>query len=103
MYEELNYAELEEWRDGLLQACVGTSYDDPNFEVNRKWIESISTEMERREEIAAKRLKLCVCAINILVLAVILFVAGCQTAKGFMGDSAWLIQKGADNIQVKEK
>ena len=103
MYEELNYAELEEWRDGLLQTCVGTSYDDPNFEVNRKWIESISTEMERREEIAAKRLKLCVCAINILVLAVILFASGCQTLKGGLGDLSWSAKVLADNIQVQEK
>jgi len=41
-----------------------------------------------------------------LAIALILLVialSGCQTAKGFMGDSAWLIQKGADNITVQEK
>ena len=40
-------------------------------------------------------------AIALILLAVAL--SGCQTLKGAMGDSAWLIQKGADNIQVEEK
>ncbi|MBN2591601.1 MAG: hypothetical protein JXA96_17175 [Sedimentisphaerales bacterium] len=42
-----------------------------------------------------------VVAINVLVLIVIL--NGCQTVKGVMGDTAWLLQKGSDNIQVQEK
>ena len=51
---------------------------------------------------AYKRVKYAVIGISIAVVVMIV-LSGCQTLKGAMGDSAWLIQKGADNIQVKEK
>lgn len=46
-----------------------------------------------------------VCFVIAGIAAVILVVSlfGCQTFKGAMGDSAWLLQKGADNIQTQEK
>ena len=37
-----------------------------------------------------------------IVAVVVLFLAGCQTLKGLQGDSAWLLQTGADNISVGE-
>ena len=36
-----------------------------------------------------------------VILAVALF--GCQTFKGATGDSAWMLQKLSDNINVREK
>ena len=41
-----------------------------------------------------------IAGIAAVILAVSLF--GCQTFKGAMGDSAWLLQKGADNITVEK-
>jgi len=38
------------------------------------------------------------------ILALTIFIAvGCQTFKGAMSDTAWLLQKGADNIQPKQE
>ena len=97
MYDELNYAELDKMRDALLIEASGlTDRDEGKLQV----IEDITTEMEDREAVASRRVLAAVACINILVLATILLVSGCQTLKGAMGDSAWLIQKGADNIKV---
>ena len=41
--------------------------------------------------------------VGVVILLACLIIAGCQTFKGAMGDSAWLLQKGADNIQTQEK
>lgn len=40
---------------------------------------------------------------TIVSLILMLSIGGCQTAKGMMGDAGWLLQTGAENIQVKEK
>lgn len=40
---------------------------------------------------------------GLIFVLLLLILSGCQTLKGAMGDSAWLIQKGADNIQTQEK
>jgi len=98
MFEDMNYAELEEWRDELLLENVGVSYDDPNFEENRKWIEAISREMEYRESEAAKRIKKTVWAVNILVLAAIIFLSGCTTAIRGTGQMISGIGQGTGTI-----
>lgn len=41
--------------------------------------------------------------ILIAILFVILFCSSCQTMKGAMGDTAWLLKTGSDNIKVQEK
>jgi len=42
-------------------------------------------------------------AIAALLAAILLCsMCSCQTFKGAMGDGAWLLQKGADNIQTAE-
>ena len=56
----------------------------------------------KRVRTTMRRLFLMVVIVNLLVLASI-FIVGCQTFKGAMGDTAWLIQTGADNINVQEK
>ena len=99
MYEELTYAELQEWKGELLTEMAGLSYDDPKTEVVKDWLQSVTDEMQRRESKSHRRL-LSVVTVNVLVL-VILFTSGCQTAKGVMGDTAWLLQSGADNIQTE--
>jgi len=38
----------------------------------------------------------------ILVMALGVLLLGCQTIKGAAGDTAWLLQKGADNIQTEK-
>ena len=101
MYENMNYAELEEWRDELLEEAAGSlERDEPKLMI----IESISREMDRREAEAYRRVKSAVWVVNVLVLAVIvLTTSGCQTLKGGLGDAAWIIQKGADNINTEGK
>lgn len=32
---------------------------------------------------------------------IVLSLSGCQTVQGVLGDSAWLLQKGADNITTE--
>ena len=41
---------------------------------------------------------------GVLVILILLtiFSQGCQTFKGAMGDTAWILKTGADNIQIKE-
>ena len=95
MFEELNYAELEEWRDELLLEAAGKQ--DAETEV--KWIESISQEMDRREACVAARIRLLVVAVNMIVLVFIL--SSCCTVKGVMNDSAWILRTTADNIQTE--
>lgn len=41
--------------------------------------------------------------IEIGLLLVALFVGGCQTLKGATGDSAWMLQKLSENIQVGDE
>ena len=42
--------------------------------------------------------------VGVVILLAFLFVAGCQTFKGATGDTAWMLQKLSDNVQVdKEK
>ena len=36
-----------------------------------------------------------------MLMGWIALVAGCQTVKGMAGDSAWILQKTADNIQLE--
>jgi len=36
----------------------------------------------------------------VLAMAAGVLLLGCQTIKGAAGDTAWLLQKGADNITV---
>lgn len=36
----------------------------------------------------------------VLILALVWILSGCQTVKGVCGDSAWLLQRTADNITV---
>lgn len=38
-----------------------------------------------------------------MMTAFIVLVSGCQTARGMAGDSAWLLQKAADNIQTEPR
>lgn len=99
MYEELNYAELDEMRDRMLLSCVGKSYDDPNFEVNRMLIESISAEMESREAIAKRRMLKCVMAVNVLALAVILLCTGCEAFGGLGRDLTWTAEAGQEMLR----
>ena len=40
-------------------------------------------------------------ALEVFLILGILYLAGCQTVKGIAGDSAWLLQKTADNIQTE--
>ena len=40
-------------------------------------------------------------AIEVLLILGVLYLAGCQTVKGMAGDSAWLLQKTADNITTE--
>lgn len=49
-----------------------------------------------------RRLFPMVVIVSLIAIASI-FLTGCQTFKGAMGDTAWLIQTGADNIKVQEK
>lgn len=39
---------------------------------------------------------------GILALILVMFIGGCQTFKGALGDSAWMLQKGADNISIEK-
>lgn len=39
--------------------------------------------------------------LEVLLILGVLYLAGCQTVKGVAGDSAWLLQKTADNIQTE--
>ena len=39
--------------------------------------------------------------VSVLVLAVVMLLSGCQTVKGICGDSAWILQETADNIQTE--
>ncbi len=36
-----------------------------------------------------------------LILGIVYLLTGCQTVKGIAGDSAWLLQKTADNITTE--
>lgn len=104
MFEQMNYAELDKVRDALLIEASGmTERDEAKLQV----IAEISEEMEYREGVTAKQLLPMVWAINILVLASILyiglFVCGCQTAKGLTGDAGWILTELSDNITVQEK
>lgn len=68
------------------------------------WGKRIAFCNKKMAQEMAKSIRAMVIIINVAVLLTIIFFSeGCQTAKGFMGDSAWLIQKGADNITVQEK
>jgi len=110
MFENLNYAELDKMRDALLVEASGlTDRDEGKLQV----IGELSLEMERREAEAHRRILSATFAINVLVLAVIIFTAGCQTVKeGLYGtgrlagaagqDAKWIAEKLADNIQVQE-
>ena len=83
MYETLNYAELDKMRDALLIEAAGTVRED---EAKLQIIGELTTEMEERESETAKRLRSVVVTVNVLVLASILFCAGCQTASGLGRD-----------------
>lgn len=102
MFEKLNYAELDKLRDAILEECVALSYGDPKAQNLRSLIEDVSVEMEAREIEACQRMKLAIVAINVIVLFMIIFTTGCQTFKGAMNDTAWILRTGAENIQVKE-
>ena len=100
MFENLNYAELDKMRDALLVEASGlTDRDEGKLQV----IGELSLEMERREAEAHRRILSAAFAVNVLVLAVIIFVSGCQTLKGVTGDTGWMLTKLSDNIQVQEK
>lgn len=36
-----------------------------------------------------------------MIVSAVIFVSGCQTAKGIAGDSGWILTKVADNIQTE--
>lgn len=100
MFEQMNYAELDKMRDALLLEASGlTEADEDKLQI----IEDLSTEMESREAIASRRVLSATMAVNILVLAVVLFVSGCQTLKGSLADSAWIAQKLSDNINTEKE
>jgi hypothetical protein len=40
--------------------------------------------------------------VGVVILLACLIIAGCQTAKGIMGDGAWLLEKGAENITTEK-
>lgn len=76
------------------------------WERRLKWCEKKIVQTRKREieqdwrKALMKRLKFMVIIVNV---AVILSIVGCQTLKGGMGDAAWLLQKGADNINTEGK
>ncbi len=39
----------------------------------------------------------------VVILGVVLLMTGCGTIKGMAGDTAWLLQTAADNIQPAEQ
>ncbi len=82
MYETLNYAELDKMRDALLIEAAGTVRED---EAKLQIIGELTTEMEERESETAKRLRSVVVTVNVLVLALILFCAGCGKMLGGAG------------------
>ena len=57
---------------------------------------------KKRVQSKMRRLFLMVVIVNVLVLGSIL-LQGCQTFKGAMNDTAWILQTTADNIQPQEK
>ena len=89
MFEELNYAELQEWKDELLKEAAGMSYDDPAFETVRKWINTVGEEMQYRESAAHRRL-ISVITVNVLVivsmLSIVFMQSGCGTVEGLRRD-----------------
>jgi len=40
--------------------------------------------------------------LSLLLIVMALTIVSCQTIKGAAGDTAWLLQKGADNIQTEK-
>lgn len=48
-------------------------------------------------------LKFCEKRLLYIVIAVILFLSGCQTVKGVTGDAGWILTELSDNIQTQEK
>ncbi len=104
MFEELNYAELEIWREELLQEASGKKVNDPTINETMKWVRAISIEMEARERETASRIRFLVCGVNAIVLATIIFVTtGCQTVKGVTGDAGWILTKVSENIKVEQE
>lgn len=96
--KKLSYKELGLRRNMFLIA-LQNSVDDEDKAVYRLAIEGIESEMYRRETLMPTAVLVLI--VNLIVIASI-FLTGCQTAKGVMGDTAWLIQKGADNIQTEK-
>ncbi len=92
MFEELSYYELEEWRDELLLEVAGKQ----DAEIELEWIESISQEMDRRESVAATRLRFLVVAVNLMVLAFIL--SSCTTTIRGTGQMISGIGQGTGTI-----
>ncbi len=48
-----------------------------------------------------KRVRYAVIAISIAVIVMIV-CCGCQTLKGATGDTAWMLQKLSDNVQIEK-
>ena len=90
MYENMNYAELELQRDLMLKANTFVT-DDDGHPVYQAHIKSLSDEIELRETKARRRLLSAVGAVNVLVLASILWLGltcgGCvsNTVRGIGG------------------
>ena len=87
MYDEMNYAELDKMRDALLVEASGLADRD---EGKLRIIRELTDEMDSREAVARRRVLSAVACINILVLATILFMSGCETFRGMKADVHWL-------------
>ena len=96
MYDNMNYAELEEMAR-LLKTT--NDFGTGGIDAVRPHIEAIEEELERRMGETAKRLLPVVVAVNVLVLATILFVAGCQLVQGVGKDITWMGKAGQHALE----
>jgi len=80
-------AEAVSWRNVSAKATnpVTKSYAEYFLRMSRRICEQIESKI-----------------LAVLLLACLL-VGDCQTAKGMMGDGAWLLQTGSDNIQTQQE
>ncbi len=77
--------------------CWRVCIDDVNYQI-------ANIHRERTAKKGTMHTKVMIMLVITAILALVsIFTCGCQTAKGVMGDTAWLLQSGADNIQTERK
>jgi len=60
-------------------------------------------DLNRKRKLVEKMQRFFIKTSMWLLVSAVIFVSGCQTMRGALNDSAWLLQKGADNIRPAQE